>query len=158
MLSLLLFVSDLVVERGGLLVIQTLMHGTMTLSGGKIADNPWEGAAYWFAAAIFTLGYIICAGYEGAIRGQDRAVGNRLLLEQLNGYKEDDASSRSAPKVQAALLALALVMDVRRRQTVLKQRIEALAAPYDSMIADLETQRLKKEYSGAFGGPPPADA
>ena len=152
-----LFVSDLVVERGGLLVIQSLLHSTAMLAGGsRSGDNFWENVAYWFAAAVFTLGYLLCAGYEGAIAGEQAAVHNRLVLQQQEDYKQADAGVRSDPKIQAALLAIAVVKDGLRQIAREETRLEAIESPFDAKIAALEAQRLGRETGATFGGAPPA--
>jgi hypothetical protein len=145
--SLLLLGADLAVERSGLLSLKDLARGADALSaspGGRAGGSPEEALSLWLAPAIVMLGYFVCAGTEGYVRGRRAAAENRLIERRERETAEAEAERRSRTEVQAALRALADVRTYRARESLLKRRIGETAAPYEAGIARAEADRAHR--------------
>lgn len=142
--TLALLTFDASVERQGLLALAQLQAETAAVSqpGVAVAAPPLiETLVPWFVALLVTLGYLVCAGFEGYLKGRQKEV-----LAQVRDYRDTefaltDKAVRAEPVNQTALHSIAHVRELLRRQEALKSRIAETAAPFEARIAALEQER-----------------
>jgi hypothetical protein len=113
--------------------------GLLSTYRGDNRDS--DGVVSIMVALAFSLPYAGYAVWEGFHGGRYHPVMNRLLARQEQELKMSDAHRRSLPEVQAGLHALAIVKDELRQRAELEKRREAIVAPCQQKIADLQGQR-----------------
>ena len=147
LVTLALLMFDASVERQGLLALAQLQSETAAVSqpGAPASAPPLiETLVPWFVALLVTLGYLVCAGFEGYLKGRQKEV-----LAQVRAYRDSefagtDTAVRADPVNQVALHAIAHVRELLRRHAAVASRIAETAAPFEAQIAALEQGRLSE--------------
>jgi hypothetical protein len=134
-------ITDVVVERAGLLARVQVEAELGDLSGAGMSSSTPGGWVYFAIGLIVTIGYLISAAGDAYREGRCEQVGSQLVAEQERRFRADEAKLRSAPAVQDALARLAEVQRIEYRIGELKERMAERRAPFDAEIARIEAHR-----------------
>lgn len=130
-----IFVTDMFVERQGILKLAQINNSVDSLggAGGFDITPDW---LYYLVAAVVMLGYLVYSAYEGFIKGRREVILNRLRRSKADRDVELHRELVDRPEVQSALESLARVRECSSRAARLKEEATLLAEPFDRRIEE----------------------
>jgi hypothetical protein len=136
--TLLLLIIDSIVEQRGLLALVQLNQPQFSSQPNHNATN---GTQYFLAAMLLTIGYCLCAAWEGYLAGRFHVINNRLLARQETDWNQIDTDYRTRSDIQSALTAIGEVRCLLHQSQQLKDRIAKTESTFDTQIEQLEASK-----------------